>query len=87
MGEIESILLEYLKRRLEEGRLSVSSDELTEGVLREHPEFRHRAAFLHGLQRLSVRHVINGIDAPDGTCHYFIGSCPTPEIRASLGLP
>ena len=87
MGEVEASLLEYLRRRLNEGRQSVSADELREGVLREHPEFRHRAAFRHGLQRLSIRHVINAVDAPDGTCHYFIGPYPTPEIRASLGLP
>ena len=86
MGEVEAKFLEYIKRRLNEGNLTVSADELRDGVLRENPEFRNREAFRRALQRLSVRNVINAVDAPDGTLHYFIGNYATAEIRASLGL-
>jgi hypothetical protein len=86
MGEVEAKFVEYLKRRLDEGRLTISDPELREGVLRENPEFRNRAAFRHAIQRLRVRGVFNAINAPDGTTHYFIGTYPTAEIRASLGL-
>jgi hypothetical protein len=86
MGDIEAKLLEYLQRQLSQGHHSVSADELREGVLRENPEFRHRTGFRYGLQRLSVRHVINSVSAPDGSRHYFVGNYASPELRKSLGL-
>jgi hypothetical protein len=86
MGEVEAKFVECLQRCLDAGQLSLSSDELHAGVLRDHPQFRNRAAFRHALQRLRVRHVINAISAPDGSSHYFIGSHASPELRASLGL-
>jgi hypothetical protein len=86
MGQVETKFLEYLKRRLGEGCLSLSSDEICDGVLGENSEFRHRASFHHALRRLEIRNVINAINGPDGTRHYFIGDYPSIELRTSLGL-
>jgi hypothetical protein len=86
MGNVESLILEYIKRRLETGNLLVPRTEIMDALGKSHPEFRHRRAFAHGLDRLQRRHVINGIDAPDGVRHYFIGNYASAEMRQSLGL-
>lgn len=67
METVESKMLAYIERRLEQGALSVSTAEIMEAVVPpEHPEFRYRPAYRHGLDRMMRRHVINAIDAPDG---------------------
>jgi hypothetical protein len=87
MGTVESEMLAYLERCLAEGRHSVPAREIVDAVVpAEHPEWRHRPAYRHGLERLHRRLVINAVDAPDGTRHYFIGNYPSAELRASLGL-
>ena len=80
-------MLAYIKRSLDAGRLSVPAPEILDAVVpAEHPEWRYRPAYRHGLERLHRRFVINAVDAPDGTRHYFIGAYPSAELRASLGL-
>ena len=87
MGPVESDILAYIKQSLAAGRLSVPAAEILHAVVpAEHPEWRYRPAFRHGLERLLRRNVVNAVDAPDGTRHYFIGAYPSPELRASLGL-
>jgi len=87
MGEIESSMLAYIKRRLEEGALSVPGAEIMDAVVPpDHPEFRERPAYRHGLDRLLRRHVINAVDDRRGTRHYFIGTHVSAELRQSLGL-
>jgi len=80
-------MLAYIKRRLEEGALSVAGAEVLAVVVPpDHPEFRERPAFRHGLDRLLRRGVINGVDDRSGTRHYFIGTHASAELRQSLGL-
>jgi hypothetical protein len=87
MGKVESEMFAYIKRCLEAGRLSVPAREIVDAVVPpEQPEFRYRPAYRYGLERLHVRGVINAVDAPDGTRHYFIGPYASPELRASIGL-
>jgi hypothetical protein len=87
MGPVESEMLAYLKRRLQDGALSVSGEEIMAAVLPpDHLEFRSRPAYRHGLERLLRRQIINAVDASDGTRHYFIGTHASSELRASLGL-
>jgi hypothetical protein len=86
MGTVETEMLAYIKRCLESGRLSVPAAEIIDAVVPgEHPEWRFRPAYRYSLERLHRRLVINAIDAPDGTRHYFIGEYPSAELRASLG--
>lgn len=87
MGTVEAEMLAYIQRRLADGALSVTGAEVTEAVVPPgHPEFRYRPAYQRGLERLLRRNVINAVDAPDGSRHYFIGAFASPELRASLGL-
>jgi hypothetical protein len=87
MGSIEAEMLAYIERCLAEGRLSVPATEIIDAVVpSDHPDWRHRPAYRHGLDRLHRRHVLNAVDAPDGTRHYFIGAYPSAELRATLGL-
>lgn len=80
-------MLGYIQRCLAEGRLSVSATEIVNAVVpAEHPEWRRRPAYRYGLDRLLTRNVINAVDAPDGTRHYFIGAYASAELRQSLGL-
>jgi hypothetical protein len=87
MGAVESSMLAYIERRLEEGALSVSGAEVMDAVVPpDHPEFRERPAYQHGLDRLLRRHVINAVDDRSGMRHYFIGTHASAELRQSLGL-
>jgi hypothetical protein len=87
MGPVESEMLSYIQRCLGQGRLSVPATEIMNAVVpADHPEWRHRPAYRHGLDRLLRRHFVNATDAPDGTRHYFIGTYASPELRSSLGL-
>lgn len=87
MGTVESEMVAYVERRLAEGCLSVSASEIVDAVVpRDHPDWRHRPAYRHGLDRLHRRLVLNAVDAADGTRHYFIGAYASAELRASLGL-
>jgi hypothetical protein len=87
MGPVETKMLDYIERRLKEGVLSVPEVEIINAVVPlDHPEFRERPAYRHGLERMLRRHVINAVDAPDGTTHYFIGTHASADLRASLGL-
>jgi len=87
MGPVESEMLAYVQRCLAEGRLSIPGKEIIDAVVpRDHPDWRHRPSYRHGLDRLHRRHALNAVVAPDGTRHYFIGAYPSAELRASLGL-
>lgn len=87
MGAVEAKMLEYIESRLKQGALSVSESEIMEAVVPpDHPEFHERPAYRYGLERLLRRHVVNAVDATDGTRHYFIGTHASAELRASLGL-
>ena len=87
MGPVETKMLSYIENRLREGALSVPEAEIMSAVVpHEHPEYRNRPAYRHGLDRLLRRHVINAVDALGGTRHYFIGTHASAELRASLGL-
>ena len=86
MGIVESNILAYIKRRLEAGVLSVSEAEIMDAVVPpDHPEFRLRPAYRHGLDRLRRRHVINAVADQMGIMHYFIGDYPSAALRESLG--
>jgi hypothetical protein len=86
MGEVESRMLAYLQRRLGAGAFAVPEREIMDALIpADHPEFRARPAYRHGLQRLRRRLLINAIVDHDGTTHYFIGTHPSPDLRRSLG--
>jgi hypothetical protein len=87
MGTVESKMLAYIKARLEEGTLAVPATEVMDAVVPpDHPEFRERPAYRHGLERLHRRKVINAVDDRDGQRHYFIGNYPSAALRESLGI-
>jgi hypothetical protein len=87
MGPVESNMLAYIKRRLEEGELSVTRAEIMDAVIpSDHPDFRERPAYRYGLERLLRRRVINAVSDRAGTLHYFIGAYPSVALRRSLGL-
>jgi hypothetical protein len=87
MASIESNMVAYIKRRLEEGELSVTAAEIMDAVIpADHPEYRERPAYRYGLERLRRRHVINAIADQSGALHYFIGAYPSVALRKSLGL-
>src|SRR3954470_4279900 len=74
MGFVEAEMLAYIQRCLDEGRLSVPAPEIIDAVVPpDHPEWCHRPAYRHGLERLHRRLVLNAVDASDGPRHYFIG--------------
>jgi len=85
MVPVESQILAYIQRRLSAGSLDVSESEIMDAVIPiEHPEYRRRPAYRYGLRRLHVRGVINAIDDHKGMRHYFIGSCPSPELYEAM---
>jgi hypothetical protein len=87
MGKVEAEMLDYIKMRLNAGVLSVSKTEIMSAVIpQDHPEFRSRPAYMHGLERLRRRHVINAVDDVNGMTHYFIGNFASEALRKSLGL-
>ena len=87
MGTVESNMLAYIKLRLEAGALSVTEAEIMDDVVPpDHPEFRVRPAYRHGLDRLRRRHVINAVDYQTGVRHYFIGNFASADLRESLGI-
>ena len=87
MGIIESSVLDYIKRRIEAGALSVSEAEIMDAVVpADHPEFRARPVYRYCLARLLRRRVINAVDARDGTRHFLIGKYPSVALRKSLGI-
>jgi hypothetical protein len=87
MGKVESEILHYIERRLEEGVLSVTEAEIMDAIIPgDHPEFRLRPSYRYGLERLLRRNRINGIKDSAGITHYFIGNYPSNELRESLGL-
>jgi hypothetical protein len=87
MGIVEANMLAYIKGRLEAGMLSVSETEIMEAVVPpDHPEFRMRSAYRHGLDRLRRRDVINAVADQTGNLHYFIGNYPSAALRESLGI-
>jgi putative heme degradation protein len=87
MGIVESNILAYIKDRLEAGVLSVNEAEIMEAVVPpDHPEFRMRPAYRHGLDRLRRRHIINAVADQTGTLHYFIGNYASAALRQSLGI-
>jgi hypothetical protein len=87
MGPVESNMLAYIERRLEEGELSVTRVEIMDAVIpRDHPEFRERPAYRYGLERLLRRRVINAVVDRTGTVHYFTGAYPSVDLRRSLGI-
>lgn len=87
MGIVEANMLAYIKGRLDAGMLSVSEAEIMEAVVPpDHPEFRMRPAYRHGLERLRRRHVINAVADQSGILHYFIGNYPSAALRESLGI-
>jgi len=87
MGTVEANMLAYIKRRLDEGALSVSEAEIMDAVVPpDHPEYRSRPQYRHGLDRLRRRLVINAVLDPSGMWHYFIDNYPSAALRESLGL-
>jgi hypothetical protein len=87
MGPVESNMLAYLRRRLEEGALSVTGAEIMDAVIPpDHPEYKERPAYRYGLERLLRRHVINAVADQTGTPHYFIGAYPSVALCKSLGI-
>ena len=86
MGTVESQMLDYIKKRHVEGALSVTKEEIVNAVVQNDPRFRNSSALFYGLRRLRLRYLVNAVDAPDGTTHYFIGSYPSADLRKSLGL-
>jgi hypothetical protein len=88
MGPVEADMLAYIQRRLEQGALSVTEQEIMDAVVpHDHPEYRERPAYRYGLERLRRRHVINAVADQTGTLHYFIGNYPSAALFRSLGLP
>jgi hypothetical protein len=85
MGPVETEMLTYIRRRHSEGALAVPASEVMGAVAAAHPEFRKKAAYQRGLERLHRRHVINAVDDASGATHYFIGDYPSAELRKSLG--
>ena len=87
METVESNMLDYINRRIDAGVLSVTEAEILDAVVpADHPEFRSRPAYLHGLDRLRRRHVVNAVADQNGLVHYFIGNYPSAALRESLGI-
>jgi hypothetical protein len=87
MGPVETSMLRYIERRLAEGSLSVLEKDILAAVVpADHPEYRDRPSYRHGLDRLLRRHVINAVRDPRGRTHYFIGSHASRELLAALGV-
>ena len=87
MNEVESSIVAYLNRRLEEGALAVPASEIMEAVIPpDQPKLRYQPKYKYALERLLRRMVVNAVDAHDGTRHYYIGNCPSPALRKSLGI-
>jgi hypothetical protein len=88
VGPVETKMVEYIKRRLGEGALSVSETEIMEAVIpADQPEFRLLPAYRYGLERLLRRRVINGVCDADGKSHFFIGNVASKELLQSLSKP
>ena len=87
MNVVETAIVDFIKRRHAEGALSASAADIMDAVVpHDQPKLRYKPSYKHALDRLVTRLVINFTTAPDGTMLYFIGSCPSAELRASLGL-
>lgn len=87
MGPVETQMLRFIEGRLAEGSLSVSEEDILAAVVpTDHPEYRDRPSYRHGLDRLLRRHVINAVRDPRGRNHYFIGSHASRELLASIGI-
>jgi hypothetical protein len=82
VNPVEAQMLAYLESRLRGGTLGVAEAEIIKAVIpTDHPEFRFRPSYRHGLERLLRRLVINATDAPNGQRYYFIGHAPSAELR------
>jgi hypothetical protein len=87
MGPVESAMFANVRRRLEEGALSVTGAEVMDAVIPSgNPELRERPAYRYGLERLRRRHVINAVVDQAGTLHYFIGAYPSDALFKSIML-
>jgi hypothetical protein len=85
VNNVESEMLAYIQRRMADGALSVTEQEVLDAVVpREHPEYRQRPAYKYGLERLQRRRVINAVRDKRGNAHYFIGAYPSSELVASM---
>jgi hypothetical protein len=71
MGSVESKMLDYIKRRLEEGELSVS-------VPSDHPEFRERTGYRLDLG-FSICRILVWVD------NYWLNG--QPNVRSSIPDP
>lgn len=71
MNSTEAEMLAYIRRRHAEGAESVSASEVMAAVVPpDHPEYRFRPAYKHGLDRLHRRHVILSTRVEGGEVWY-----------------
>ena len=89
MGTVETKILDYVRRRHEQGVLGVTETEIMAAIIpADHPEYRLLPAYRYGIQRLRVRHRLNAASGvrEKGKLHYFIGDLPSEELRAFLSI-
>jgi hypothetical protein len=73
MNPVEAQMLDFIKRRLDEGATSVPASEILAAVVpKEHPEYRLRPAYKHGLDRLRRRGRVCAVVGPGGELRYYL---------------
>ena len=82
MANVESRMLAYIQQRISAGAPAVPESEVMNAVIPpQHPEYRYRPAYRHGLERLLRRHKINGRMDSKGESHYFLEDYPSKELE------
>jgi hypothetical protein len=81
METVESRMVAYLRQRIDAGAMAVPGSEIMNAVIpTQNPEYRFRAAYRYGLERLLRRKVINGLNDPKGVTYYFFEHYPSSDL-------
>src|SRR5688572_21756318 len=92
MNPVEAEMLDFIKQRLGEGATSVpASESLAAVVPKDHPEYRLRPAYKHGLDRLRRRRRVCAVVGRGGELRYYLDpnkipwqDAAPPEERDSI---
>jgi hypothetical protein len=73
MNPVGAQMLDFIKRRLDEDATSVPASEILAAVVpKDHPEYRLRPAYKHGLERLRRRRRVGAVVGRGGELRFYL---------------